>query len=191
VTLVMIIWFHSHRRSLATLHFSFQSMTQKRKADNISGVRVEPFSQPVSVQRWTRLDSVFRVAKTPTTHPSTTAGQTRTTSRITTICRNAKGRRGHQTDDKTHLIDKPATSVLRSGSVRFLTSKWGNRNRNRNRSRTDPYIDGPQPDRLGPVHISPWTEKDQFRLVSCYQICCTHITHVNLSNNCSHILTVI
>jgi hypothetical protein len=40
-------------------------------------------------------------------------------------------------------------SVLRSGSVRFFASKWGNRNRNR--LRTNPDIDEPQLDRLEPV----------------------------------------
>lgn len=88
-------------------------MTQKRKADNISGVWVEPFSQPVSVQRCTHLDSVFWIAKTPITHPSTTAGQARTTSHITTICRSAKGQRRHQMDDKPRLINQlpsPATN---------------------------------------------------------------------------------
>jgi hypothetical protein len=41
------------------------------------------------------------------------------------------------------------SSVLRSGSVRFFASKWGNRNRSRLRINTD--IDEPQPDRLEPV----------------------------------------
>jgi hypothetical protein len=47
------------------------------------------------------------------------------------------------------LTELDGSSVLRSGSVRFFASKWGNRNRNR--LRTNPDIDEPQPDRLEPV----------------------------------------
>ena len=72
------------------------------------------------------------------------------------------------------------TSVLRSGSVRFFTSKWGNRNRNR--SRTDPYIDGPRPDRIGPVHIGPWTKKNRSKPVFHRKICCANTTYLFLNN---------
>jgi hypothetical protein len=51
--------------------------------------------------------------------------------------------------DPSVLIDVMMGSVLRSSSVRFFASKWGNRNRNR--LRTNPGIDEPQPDRLEPV----------------------------------------
>ncbi|KAF8219073.1 hypothetical protein L208DRAFT_1343736 [Tricholoma matsutake] len=72
-------------------------------------------------------------------------------------------------------------SIYRSSSVRFFMSKWGNRNRNR--SKTDPDIAELQPDRIGPVHISPWTKKNQFEPTFCCKICCTNITHIFLNNN--------
>ena len=71
------------------------------------------------------------------------------------------------------------TSVLKSGSVRFFASKWGNRNRNRLRTYQD--IDEPQPDRLEPVQCGLWIEKNQFEPVFCHKIYCANIAYMFLN----------
>ena len=65
---------------------------------------------------------------------------------------------GTEDDFKAYWLSLSVELVFK-GPVQsgFLTSKWGNRNRNR--SRTDPDIGWTEPDRLGPVFCSPWTEK--------------------------------
>src|ERR1700733_2873579 len=80
-------------------------------------------------------------------------------------------------------------SVLKSGSVWFFASKWGNHNCNW--LGTYPDIDEPQPDCLEPGQYSSWPEKNQFKPVFCCKIFCANIIYGFLNRYHSDHLIVI